>query len=148
MIDRKKRPIEILLIEDNPADVLLTKEALSDTKLPFFIHTVGDGVHAMRFLRKQDKYVDARRPDIIMLDLNLPVKDGREVLAELKADKDLRRIPVIVLTTSIREQDIVAAYDLGANCYIVKPVDFTEFCDVVKTVENFWFGIVSLPPPT
>jgi two-component system response regulator len=140
-----QRNIEILLVEDNPADVLLTKEALTDTKLPYFMHTVGDGVHAMRFLRKQDKYSDARRPDIIMLDLNLPVKDGREVLAELKADKDLRRIPVIVLTTSSREQDVTTSYDLGANCYIVKPVDFTEFCDVVKSIENFWFNIVSLP---
>jgi two-component system response regulator len=100
----------------------------------------------MRFLRQQDKYVDARRPDLIMLDLNLPVKDGREVLAELKSDKSLRRIPVIVLTTSIREQDIVSSYDLGANCYIVKPVDFTEFCDVVKAIENFWFSVASLPP--
>lgn len=144
-MDQHKRSIEILLVEDNPADVLLTKEALTDAKLPFFMHTVGDGVHAMRFLRKQDKYSDARRPDIIMLDLNLPVKDGREVLAELKLDNELRRIPVIVLTTSIREQDITTAYNLGANCYIVKPVDFTEFCNVVRIIENFWFNVVSLP---
>ena len=146
MIDQHKPAVEILLIEDNPADVLLTKEALTDAQLPFFMHTVGDGVHAMHFLRRQDRYSDARRPDIIMLDLNLPVKDGREVLAELKADKNLCRIPVIVLTNSIREQDITAAYDLGANCYIVKPVDFTEFCNVIKSIENFWFNIVALPP--
>jgi two-component system response regulator len=145
MIERHKHNLEILLIEDNPADILLTREALTDTKLPFYMHTVGDGVHAMRFLRKQDKYTDARRPDIIMLDLNLPVKDGREVLAELKVDKELCRIPVIVLTTSIREEDINAAYDLGANCYIVKPIDFTEFCNVIKTIENFWFNTVTLP---
>jgi two-component system, chemotaxis family, response regulator Rcp1 len=146
MTDDRKRPIEILLIEDNPADVLLTKEALADTKIPHNMHTVADGLHAMRFLQKSDKYVDARRPDIILLDLNLPVKDGRQVLAELKADNDLRRIPVIVLTTSSREQDILTVYGLHANCYIVKPIDFSRFCEVIKAIENFWFQVVTLSP--
>ncbi len=145
MTKKLKRTLEILLVEDNPGDILLTKEALSHMELPFFIHTAGDGVHAMRFLRKQDKYADTPRPDIIILDLNLPVKDGREVLAELKADKNLRRIPVIVLSTSNRQQDITDVYDLGANSYIVKPIDFDEFCDIVKAIETFWFSVASLP---
>lgn len=145
MIIEKNKPIEILLIEDNPADVLLTKEALTDTKVPYHMQTVSDGLHAMRLLRKQDRYANAQKPDIILLDLNLPVKDGREVLAELKADQNLRHIPVIVLTTSSREQDINTAYALNANCYIVKPIDFDQFCNVIKAVENFWFNVVALP---
>jgi len=145
MIAQRNKPINILLVEDNPADVLLTKEALADTKIPYRMQTVGDGLHAMRYLRKEDKYTEAQRPDIILLDLNLPVKDGREVLAELKADKSLCQVPVIVLTTSSREADINAAYGLNANCYIVKPIDFNEFCNVIKAIENFWFNVVSLP---
>ncbi len=146
MINQHKRPIEILLVEDNQADVLLTKAALADTKVAHHMNTVADGVHAMRFLQKADKYTNAPRPDIILLDLNLPVKDGRQVLAELKADKNLRNIPVIVLTTSNHETDIMTAYELNANCYIVKPIDFEEFCDAVKVIENFWFRVVTLPP--
>ncbi len=136
---------EILLIEDNPADVRLTKEALSNSKIVYNLHNVNDGRHAMSFLRKEDKYAAAPRPDLILLDLNLPVKDGREVLAELKVDKDLRRIPIIVLTTSAREEDITAAHDLHANCYIVKPLDFDQFCTAIKSIENFWFTTVALP---
>ncbi len=139
------KPIQILLVEDNPADILLTKEALSDTKIPYHMQTVGDGLHAMRLLRREDKYADAKKPDIILLDLNLPVKDGREVLAELKADKNLRHIPVIVLTTSSRDTDINTAYGLNANCYLVKPIDFNDFCTVIKGIENFWFNMVALP---
>lgn len=145
MIDQQQNPIDILLVEDNPADVLLTKEALAESNISHRLHNVADGRHAMFFLRKQDKYAKAPRPHIILLDLNLPVKDGREVLAELKADKDLRRIPVVVLTTSERKEDIEAAYGLNANCYIVKPIDFEQFCKVVKAIQNFWFSVVALP---
>ena len=138
-------PAEILLVEDNPGDVRLTREGLKDAKVRNHLSVVADGVEALAFLRRQGQYVEAPRPDLILLDLNLPRKDGREVLAEIKADEDLRRIPVVVLTTSSAEQDIVASYNLAANCYITKPVDFAAFVQVVRSIEDFWFTIVRLP---
>ena len=140
------RPIEILLVEDNPGDVRLTREALKEDKLANPLHVVGDGVEALAYLRRQGRYANAVRPDIILLDLNLPKKDGREVLAEIKADEDIKRIPVVILTTSQAEQDILKAYDLHANCYITKPVNFDQFLRVVRSVEDFWLTIVKLPP--
>lgn len=137
--------IEILLIEDNPGDVRLTREALKDSKIHNNLSVVEDGVEAMAFLRREGKYSESPRPDIILLDLNLPRKDGREVLEEIKNDETLKRIPVVVLTTSDDEQDILATYDLHANCYITKPVDLTRFVTIVKNIENFWFSIVKLP---
>lgn len=141
----KNDPIEILMIEDNPDDVDLTLEALRDVKLINRVHVVEDGVEALAFLRQQDGYAGIRRPDLILLDLNLPRKDGREVLAEIKADENLRRIPVVVLTTSQDEEDIYRTYDLHANCYIQKPVDLEQFVKVVKAFEEFWLTIVKLP---
>jgi two-component system, chemotaxis family, response regulator Rcp1 len=138
--------IEILLVEDSPGDVRLTKEALKDSKILNNLSITGDGMEAMAFLRKEGKYADATRPDLILLDLNLPKKDGREVLKEIKEDPLLRRIPVVILTTSRSEQDIIKTYDLHANCYINKPVDLDQFVNVVKSIENFWFSIVKLPP--
>ncbi|HXF06479.1 MAG TPA: response regulator [Blastocatellia bacterium] len=140
------RPVEILLVEDNPGDVRLAVEALKEGKVHNNLHVVGDGVEAMMFLRREGKYALSPRPDLILLDLNLPKKDGREVLAEIKADEKLRRIPVVVLTTSKAEQDILRTYDLHANCYITKPVDLEQFIAVVKSVEDFWLTIVKLPP--
>lgn len=139
------RPIEILLVEDNPGDARLTMEALKDAKVRNHIATVGDGVEAMSFLRRKDTYADAPRPDLILLDLNLPRKDGREVLAEVKTDPDLKRIPVVVLTTSTAEEDILKTYDLHANCYITKPVGLGQFVNIVKSFERFWLTIVKLP---
>ncbi|MDZ8240443.1 MAG: response regulator [Nostoc sp. ChiQUE01a] len=139
-------PIEVLLVEDNPGDAQLTRIALEDSKISIHLNVVEDGVEAMAFLRKQEKYVQAAHPDIVLLDLNLPKKDGREVLAEIKADENLKRIPVVVLTTSQAEEDILKAYNLSANCYITKPVDFDQFVKIVKSIENFWFAIVKLPP--
>lgn len=139
------QPVEILLVEDNPGDVRLTLEGLKEGKVNNNLHVVEDGVEAMAFLRREGKYADAVRPDLILLDLNLPRKDGREVLAEIKVDKDLRRIPVVVLTTSKAEQDILRAYNLHANCYITKPVDLDQFISVVGSIEDFWFTIVKLP---
>lgn len=139
-------PIEVLLVEDNPGDALLTRIALEDSKISVNLSVVEDGVEAMAFLRKQDKYADVPHPDIVLLDLNLPKKDGREVLAEIKGDEHLRRIPVVVLTTSQAEEDIVKAYNLAANCYITKPVDFDQFVRIVRSIENFWFAVVKLPP--
>ncbi len=139
-------PIEVLLVEDNPGDAQLTRIALEDSKISIHLNVVEDGVEAMAFLRKQEKYVRAAHPDIVLLDLNLPKKDGREVLAEIKADENLKRIPVVVLTTSQAEEDILKAYNLSANCYITKPVDFDQFVKIVKSIENFWFAIVKLPP--
>ncbi|WP_199329986.1 response regulator [Calothrix membranacea] len=139
-------PIEVLLVEDNPGDALLTRIALEDSKISVNLSVVEDGVEAMAFLRKQDKYADVPHPDIVLLDLNLPKKDGREVLAEIKGDAHLRRIPVVVLTTSQAEEDIVKAYNLAANCYITKPVDFDQFVRIVRSIENFWFAVVKLPP--
>jgi len=140
------KPIEILLVEDNPGDVRLTIEALRDSKVKNTLNVAVDGVEAMEYLRKEGKFKDATRPDIILLDLNMPRKDGREVLADLKADDSLKQIPVVVLTTSEAEQDIIKSYELHANCYITKPVDLSRFIDIVKTIEDFWFTIVRLPP--
>lgn len=139
------RPAEILLVEDNPADVRLTREALREGKLHNNLHVATDGVDAMAFLRREGPHADAVRPDLILLDLNLPKKDGREVLEDIKADASLRTIPVVILTSSEAEQDILRAYDLHANCYVTKPVDLDQFIHVVKTIEQFWFAIVKLP---
>ncbi|MEH1888992.1 MAG: response regulator [Nostoc sp.] len=139
-------PIQVLLVEDNPGDAQLTRIALEDSKISIHLNVVEDGVEAMAFLRKQEKYVKAAHPDIVLLDFNLPRKDGREVLAEMKADENLKRIPVVVLTTSQTQEDILKAYNLSANCYITKPVDFDQFVKIVQSIENFWFAIVKLPP--
>lgn len=141
----RNRAIEVLLVEDNPGDVRLTREALKDGRLLNSVTVVGDGVEALSFLRRAGKYTDAVTPDLILLDLNLPKKDGREVLAEIKADSRLRRIPIVVLTTSSAEEDILKTYDLHANCYITKPVDLEQFIRVVKSIEDFWLSIVKLP---
>ncbi len=138
-------PIEILLVEDNPGDARLTAEALTDAKVLNTLTVVQDGVEALTYLRRQGRYSDAPRPDVVLLDLNLPKKDGREVLAEIKEDPDLRRIPVVVLTTSRAEEDIARTYDLHGNCYISKPVDLEQFMTVIKSIENFWFTVVRLP---
>jgi chemotaxis family two-component system response regulator Rcp1 len=139
------RPIEVLLVEDNPGDVRLTMEALRDGKVRNHLSVARDGVEALAFLRREGDFAGAPRPDVILLDLNLPRKDGREVLAEIKADGSLKSIPVVVLTTSRADQDIVRSYNLHANCYITKPVDLDQFITVVKTIEDFWFTIVTLP---
>ncbi len=139
------RPVEILLVEDNPGDVRLTKEALKEAKVLNRLTVVQDGVEALAFLRREGPYVNAARPHLILLDLNLPKKDGRAVLAEIKADDDLKRIPVVILTTSQAEQDVIKSYNLHANCYITKPVDLEQFIMVVKSIEEFWLGIVVLP---
>jgi len=138
-------PIEILLVEDNPGDIRLTKEALKDGKIKNKLNVVMDGEEAILYLRKEGKYKDAETPDIILLDLNLPKKDGREVLAEIKSSNDLKCIPVIILTTSSAEQDILNTYSHHANCYITKPVDFNQFMNVIRTIEDFWLSIVKLP---
>jgi CheY-like chemotaxis protein len=140
------RPVEILLVEDNPGDVRLTREALKEGKIRNNLNVVGDGVEALRYLRHAGPYAESTRPDLILLDLNLPKMDGREVLEAVKADPLLRLIPVVVLTSSAAEQDIVRAYDLHANCYVSKPVDLDQFIHVVKSIEDFWFSIVKLPP--
>jgi len=137
--------IEILLVEDNPGDVRLTQEALREAKVRNQLHVVEDGVQAMEFLRRTGPYADAPRPDLILLDLNLPRKDGREVLEEIKQDRSLMRIPVVVLTTSRAEEDILRSYDLHANCYVTKPVDLDQFITIVKSIEDFWLTIVKLP---
>lgn len=139
-------PIEILLVEDNPGDVDLAREALESGKVRNTLHVVGDGEAAMAFLRAQGQYVGAPRPDLVLLDLNLPKKDGRQVLAEIKADRSLRAIPVVILSTSKAEEDILKTYDLHANCYITKPIDLHQFIKVVQAIEDFWFTIVKLPP--
>lgn len=139
--------IEILLVEDNPADVDLTRETLEYAKIRNRLHVATDGVEALQFLRREGSFSRAVRPDLILLDLNLPRKDGREVLTELKQDDDLKSIPVVVLTSSNAERDVLKTYDLGANCYITKPVDLDQFADVVKSIEEFWFVVVKLPPP-
>lgn len=140
------KPIEILLVEDSPSDAALTREALEAGKIANNLNHVVNGVAAMEYLRRQGKFAKAPRPDLIMLDLNLPRKDGREVLRELKDDPSLKIIPVIVLTTSHSDEDILRSYELNANCYITKPVDFQHFIDVVKSIENFWLSVVTLPP--
>lgn len=139
------RPLRILLVEDNRADARLIVEGMLETKARMTLNVVGDGEAAMGYLRKQGDYGDADLPDIILLDLNLPRKDGREVLAEIMADENLRRIPVVVLTTSKAEEDVTRCYELGANCYITKPVGLDRFIDVVKSIEGFWLDVVTLP---
>lgn len=139
------RGIEILLVEDNPGDVRLTKEGLKDGKINNNLHVVKDGVEALSFLHKKNGYAHAPRPDLILLDLNLPKKNGREVLAEIKNDDNLKRIPVVILTTSDAEEDIAKTYDLHANCYITKPVDLNQFISVINNIEEFWFSVVRLP---
>ena len=139
-------PVEILLVEDSPGDARLTAEALKEGKVLHHMTVVPDGVEAMAYLRRQGSYGEARRPDLILLDLNLPKKDGREVLGEIKQDASLKKIPVVVLTTSAAEQDILRSYELHANCYITKPVDLEQFISVVRSVEDFWLTIVRLPP--
>jgi chemotaxis family two-component system response regulator Rcp1 len=144
--ERSGKPINILLVEDNPGDVRLTQEALKDAKVLNKLYVVEDGIEALAFLRQQQKYAKAVRPDLILLDLNLPKKDGREVLAEIKEDEGLKRIPVVILTVSKAEEDIINTYNHHANCYITKPVDLSQFLEVVKAVDDFWFSIVKLPP--
>jgi CheY-like chemotaxis protein len=139
------KPVEILLVEDSPGDVRLTTEALKEAKVLNNLNVAQDGIAAMAFLRREGAHAKAPRPDVILLDLNLPKKDGREVLAEIKADPNFRRIPVVVLTTSRAEEDVVRAYDLHANCYITKPVDFKQFLEVVRSIEDFWLTVVKLP---
>lgn len=141
------RPIEILLVEDSPSDAALTVQALEGGKISNNLTRVVDGVEALAYLKKEGHYAHAARPDLIMLDLNLPRKDGREVLRELKNDPSLKLIPIIVLTTSRADKDILQSYELNANCYISKPVDFQQFIDVVKSIENFWLTVVTLPKP-
>jgi chemotaxis family two-component system response regulator Rcp1 len=140
------KPIEILLVEDNPGDADLAREALENSKIYNLLHVVVDGEEAMAFLRRKGKYAKAPRPDLVLLDLNLPRKDGREVLAEIKSDPDLKRIPVVILTSSRDEDDILKSYNLHANCYITKPLDLHQFIKVVKSIEDFWLTIVKLPP--
>jgi chemotaxis family two-component system response regulator Rcp1 len=137
--------IDILLVEDNEGDARLAKEALRDSKIRNTLHHVTDGEEAMAFLRKEGKYSNLPRPDLILLDLNLPKKDGRQVLAEIKGDENLRRIPVVILTVSSAEEDVLKAYNLHANCYITKPLDLDQFMKVVRSVEDFWLTIVKLP---
>ena len=139
------RPIEILLVEDNPGDVRLTIEGLNEGKVRNNLHVARDGVEALAFLHREGQFADAVRPDLILLDLNLPRKDGREVLADIKSDAKLKTIPVVVLTTSRAEQDVLHSYQLQANCYITKPVDLEQFITVVKSIEDFWLTIVTLP---
>ena len=142
---RAVEPVQILLVEDSPGDIRLTREVLRDAKIANQLHIVGDGEQAMAFLRREGDYAGVQRPDLILLDLNLPRKDGREVLAELKDDAELHLIPVIVLTTSGAEQDVLRSYDLNAACYITKPIDLDEFISVVRSIESFWLSIVRLP---
>lgn len=137
--------MQILLVEDSAADVRLTQEALKDAKILNELHVARDGVQAMAFLRREEPFVDAARPDIVILDLNLPKMDGKEVLAAMKGDAELRSIPVAVLTTSDAEADVLDSYDLGANCFLTKPVDLDQFLKVVRAVEEFWLGMVRLP---
>jgi two-component system, chemotaxis family, response regulator Rcp1 len=139
------KPIEILLIEDSPSDVALTIEALKAGRIGNNLNRVADGVEAMDYLRQKGRFAQSPRPDLIMLDLNLPKKDGREVLRELKNDPSLKFIPIIVLTTSRADKDVLQSYELNANCYITKPVDFQQFIDVIKSIEHFWLSVVTLP---
>jgi len=139
-------PIEVLLVEDSPGDVRLTQEAFKDAKVHVKLHVVPDGEEAMAFLEREGKYANSRRPDLILLDLNLPKKDGRAVLAEIKENPSLKCIPVVILTTSASEADILRSYLLHANCYITKPVDLDGFLTVVKSIDNFWLSVVKLPP--
>lgn len=141
----RSRPVEILLVEDNPGDARLTQEALKEGKIRNNLHHAKDGVEALHFLRREGPHANAPTPDIVLLDLNLPKKDGRQVLAEMKADDALKTIPVVVLTTSEAEQDIVRSYALHANCYVTKPVDLEKFISIVRAIESFWLAVVKLP---
>ena len=147
MIDHQIiRPVEILLVEDNPGDVRLTLEALKDGKLANRLTVVQDGLEALSLLRREGRYANSKRPDIILLDLNLPKKHGSEILAELKSDERFKSIPIVILTTSKADEDVLKSYRLHANCYITKPVDLDEFVRVVKSIEDFWLSLVKLPP--
>lgn len=145
MICVARRSVQILLVEDNPEEVLLTQETFKDAKVPNEVSVATDGEQALAFVRREGDFADAPRPDLILLDLNLPRMDGREVLAEIKSDPDLRRIPVVILSGSSAEEDLVRAYDLHANCYVVKPVGAEEFAKIVKSIPTFWLSIVALP---
>lgn len=142
---RNARPVEILLVEDNPGDARLTKEALKDGKVYNRLTVVPDGVEALAYLRREGQYAGAAQPNLILLDLNLPRKDGREVLEEIKADDGLKRIPVVILTSSSAEPDVLKSYGLHANCYVTKPVDLDQFMAAVKAIEDFWLTVVTLP---
>jgi len=144
--DQRTQPIEILLAEDNPGDVKLTEKAFENGNVLNNLHVVEDGVEAMKFLRQEGEYEDEPRPDMVLLDLNMPRKDGKEVLKDVKSDPELRRIPVVVLTSSEAEEDVVKSYDLHANAYLTKPVDFGGFIDVVERIEDFWLTVVKTPP--
>jgi len=144
-IGKHHKPVEILLVEDNPGDIRLTEEALREGRVSNNLHKVENGVEAMAFLRRRGKYADAAHPDLVLLDLNLPLKDGREVLEEIKSDEQLKRIPVIVLTTSSAEVDILHTYDNHGNAYITKPIDLDQFVKAIKAIEDFWFKIAMLP---
>jgi len=146
MDNKPVKTVDILLVEDNPGDARLTQEALKDSKISNTLSIVDDGVEAMAFLRRQGKYAGAPRPDLILLDLNLPRKSGREVLSEIKMDDELKSIPVVVLTISRAEEDICRSYNSHANCYITKPLDFNQFLTITKSIEDFWLTIVKLPP--
>ncbi len=146
MMPGRVEPIEILLVEDSPGDADLAREALETTKVRNTLHVVRDGEEAMDFLRRKGKWANAPRPGLVLLDLNLPKMDGRQVLAEIKQDPDLRRIPVVILTISKEEADVLRSYDLHANCYITKPIDLGQFLEVVRSIEEFWLTIVRLPP--
>jgi CheY-like chemotaxis protein len=142
----KNKAICILMVEDNPTDVMITKEALEHAKVLNSLHVVEDGIEALDFLHHRGKHTKAPHPDLILLDLNMPRKNGQEVLAEIKADNRLKHIPVVVLTTSKAEEDVMKAYGLHANCYVIKPVDFDVFAEVVRSIQQFWFSVVTLPP--
>jgi CheY-like chemotaxis protein len=144
--DHEPEPIDVLLAEDNPGDVTLTRKAFEKGQVANDLYVVSDGVEAMQFLRNEGPYADTPRPELILLDLNMPRMDGQEVLAELDADPDLHRIPVVVLTSSSAEEDVARSYDLSANAYLTKPVDFAGFTDVVERIEDFWFSVVTMPP--
>jgi two-component system, chemotaxis family, response regulator Rcp1 len=146
MLTESFKSIDILLVEDSPTDVLITREALAQAKLINTMHVVQDGVKAMDYLYRRGEYARAPHPDLVILDLNLPRKNGREVLAEIKADENLKLIPVVVLTTSSAEEDVIKAYGLHANCYVVKPMDFDSFVQIVRDIGHFWFHVVSIPP--
>jgi CheY-like chemotaxis protein len=145
MLAEAVRPIEVLLVEDDEGDVLMTREALDEGKVLNRLSVVGDGVQAIAYLRQEKPFSDATRPDLVLLDLNLPRRDGRQVLAEVKTDPDLRRIPIVVLTTSEAEEDVLRSYDLHANAYVTKPVDFDRFVEVIRQIDEFFISIVRLP---
>ena len=145
MLAEAVRPIEVLLVEDDEGDVLMTREALEEGKVLNRLNVVGDGVEALAYLRREQGYTDVTRPDLVLLDLNLPKRDGRQVLEEVKADPDLRRIPIVVLTTSEAEEDVLRSYDLHANAYVTKPVDFERFVEVIRQIDDFFISVVRLP---